>query len=129
MGFMDAVKKCLSLYVTFSGRARRSEYWWFVLFTFLVQIVASFIDSALFGADTQILGALAGLALILPSLAVGARRLHDIDRTAWWLLIGLVPLIGAIVLIIFFIQRGTEGPNRFGPDPKAGDSAASASAS
>lgn len=129
MGFMDAVKKCLSLYVTFSGRARRSEYWWFVLFTFLMQIVASFIDSALFGADTQILGALAGLALILPSLAVGARRLHDIDRTAWWLLIGLVPLIGAIVLIIFFIQRGTEGPNRFGPDPKAGDSAASASAS
>jgi len=126
MGFGEAIASGFRNYVTFSGRAQRSAYWWWALFVFLSNLALSFIDSALFGTvpetgqSVSILGAIFALATFLPSLAVGARRLHDIDRTAWWLLIGLVPIIGFIVLLVFFVQRGTEGPNRFGPDPLGG---------
>ena len=117
MTFQEAVKSCFAKYVTFSGRARRSEYWWWVLFVFVVNSVAQGFDRILLGDSASILGPLVGLALLLPSIAVGARRLHDTDRSAWWLLIGLIPLIGGLILIFFFIQRGTEGSNRFGADP------------
>ena len=121
MSFQDAVRTCLQKYVTFSGRARRSEYWYFVLFSVIVSIVASFIDSILgtrSSSGTGVIQALAQLALLLPGLAVGARRLHDTGRTAWWLLIGLIPIVGAIVLIIFFVQD-SHGDNQYGPSPKA----------
>ncbi|MFY1670896.1 DUF805 domain-containing protein [Plantactinospora sp. WMMB334] len=124
MSFTAAVRSVLSQYVGFSGRARRAEYWWFFLFSLLVGIVTSILDSAL-GTDFEgasgsggLLNLIATLALVLPSLAVGVRRLHDTDRSGWWILIGLIPLVGAIVLLVFFVLDGTPGPNRFGPSPK-----------
>jgi len=122
MGFGEAISSGFRNYVNFSTRAARSEYWFWILFYVIVMIVTAGIDIALF-KDTQVfpINSLAGLALLLPNIAVGVRRLHDIDRTGWWLLIGLVPLIGLIVLIVFFCTAGTPGQNRFGPDPLAGD--------
>ena len=114
MGFGDAVKHCLTNYATFSGRARRSEYWWFALFGFIVGVVASILDGIL---GTTVVYPLVALGLLLPSLAVGVRRLHDISRSGWWLLIGLVPLVGAILLIVWFCQD-SHGPNEHGPSPK-----------
>jgi uncharacterized membrane protein YhaH (DUF805 family) len=122
MPFADAVRTCLNKYVDFTGRARRSEYWWFFLFNVGVSIVASIIDAIIgtrSGNGFGLLEGLAGLALLLPGLAVGARRLHDTSRSGWWLLIGLVPCIGFIVLIIFFVQD-SHGDNSYGPSPKAG---------
>ncbi|WP_237217291.1 DUF805 domain-containing protein, partial [Falsiroseomonas oryziterrae] len=118
MNFQDAVRTCLQNYVTFSGRARRSEFWFFILFNLLVQVVAAILDSFL--GDTGIMGAIASLALFLPGLAVSVRRLHDTGRSGWWVLLGLVPLVGIIVLIVWYANRGEDGPNRFGPDPRGG---------
>lgn len=115
MGFQDSIRTVLSKYATFTGRAGRPEFWWFVLFNFLVNLVTSIIDGAVFGSP--VLNTVTGLALILPSIAVGVRRLHDIDRSGWWLLLGLIPVIGWIVLIYFNVQPGQQGDNRFGPQP------------
>jgi uncharacterized membrane protein YhaH (DUF805 family) len=123
MNMIEAVKVVFSKYVTFSGRARRAEYWWFVLFSFIVSLVLTVIDFGVLGSEVGLLGNIWSLAVLLPSLAVAARRLHDTDRSAWWLLIFLLPLIGFIVLIVFFAQKGTEGGNRFGQDPLRGDRA------
>lgn len=125
MNMIEATKACFSNYVTFSGRARRAEYWWFILATILVSLVLGVIDGLLgLGGEFGLLSNIWSLAVFLPSLAAGARRLHDTDRSAWWLLIMLLPLIGVIVLIVFFAQKGTDGPNRFGADPLRGDRAA-----
>ena len=106
MGFAEAVQTCLQQYVGFSGRARRSEYWWFFLFTILVSIVASVLDSMLgtMSDDTNVglIGTIASLALLLPSIAVAIRRLHDTSRSGWWILIGLIPIVGWIILIVFY---------------------------
>jgi len=109
MNFTDAIKICFRKYVDFSGRALRSEYWYFVLFVVIVLIGLNMIFRPLAVAFN--------LAIILPHLAVGARRLHDIDRSAWWLLLGLIPVVGWIVLIIFYCQPGSDQPNRFGELP------------
>ena len=119
MDFGQAIKTCLNKYATFSGRAQRSEYWYFFLFTAVVNIVASVLDATIFG-DMAVLYVIATLVLLLPSIAAGVRRLHDTDKSGWWLLISFIPAIGIIVLIVFFCQRGTVGPNRFGPDPLQG---------
>jgi uncharacterized membrane protein YhaH (DUF805 family) len=111
MDFMTAVKTCLGKYVTFTGRATRPEYWYFVLFSFVASLIAAVVD-ALIGAG-HVLASLVNLALFLPELAAAVRRLHDSDRTGWWCLIGLVPIVGVIVLIVFLCQKGTEGANRF----------------
>ena len=103
-GFVDAIKICLSKYADFNGRASRPEYWWFVLFSFIVSILTMFLP---------FVSLIAALALFLPSLAAAVRRLHDIDKSGWWLLLVLVPLAG-LVIIYFLCQRGTEGQNRFG---------------
>jgi uncharacterized membrane protein YhaH (DUF805 family) len=120
MDFGQAIKTCLNKYVTFSGRAQRSEYWYFFLFTILVNVAASVLDSAMFG-DMPVLYLISTLALILPSIAAGVRRLHDTDKSGWWLLLSFIPVVGIIVLIVFFCQRGTVGPNQFGPDPLQAD--------
>jgi uncharacterized membrane protein YhaH (DUF805 family) len=132
MNFMDAVKSVYRNYATFSGRACRSELWWFFLFQIIVAIIIGFIEVPLglgsssyavgdgavsAGFSGGILSGIWALANLVPNLAVGVRRLHDTDRSGWWLLIGLVPLVGAIVLIVFYCTRGTTGPNRFGEDP------------
>ncbi|WP_410814586.1 DUF805 domain-containing protein [Micromonospora sp. 067-2] len=124
MSPVDAIKSVLSQYVGFRGRARRSEYWWFALFTVILSIVTGILDSALgtkIGSEpssTGVIGLIVSLALLLPTLAVSVRRLHDTDRSGWWLFIALVPLVGAIVLIVFFVKEGTRGSNRHGADPK-----------
>jgi uncharacterized membrane protein YhaH (DUF805 family) len=115
MGFTDAVATGFNKYVTFTGRAARSEFWYWALFNILVSIVSGLVDG-LFGLG--FISAITSLALLLPSIAVGVRRLHDIDRTGWWLLIAFTG-IGAIVLIVFDCIKGTAGPNRFGADPLA----------
>lgn len=115
MSFMDAVKTCLSKYVGFSGRARRSEFWWFFLFQVLVSVVAGIIDRLI---GTSLIQNLAGLALLLPGLAVGARRLHDTGRSGWWWLIVLIPIVGIIVLIVFWVADSQAGQNAHGPNPK-----------
>jgi uncharacterized membrane protein YhaH (DUF805 family) len=124
MDFMTAVRTCLSKYVVFSGRARRSEYWYFALFNFLVGIVTSVLDAILgTGYDNStggLVNTVGSLALLLPSLAVGVRRLHDTDRSGWWILIVLVPVVGAIVLIVFMVQDSKPGTNQYGPNAKEG---------
>jgi uncharacterized membrane protein YhaH (DUF805 family) len=116
--YLEALKK----YAVFSGRSRRKEYWYFVLFNIIVSIVLVGIDALLgtFSSASNI-GLLSGiysLAVLIPTLAVTVRRLHDIDRSGWWILIGLVPLIGAIVLLVFALLEGTPGSNRYGSNPK-----------
>ena len=117
MGFTEAISAGFRNYVNFSGRATRSEFWYWVLFAVLASIAAGLIDIALFGLEgSSAIESLVGLALFLPGLAVSVRRLHDLDRSGWWVLLGLIPLVGVIILIIWNCQRGTIGPNRFGPD-------------
>lgn len=124
MDMRQAVQSVFRQYATFQGRARRAEYWWFGLFTFLAQAILDILDKALFGFpngmgmhETSPLAAIFALATLLPTLAVGVRRLHDVDRSGWWLLIIFLPVIGMIVLLYWFVCRGTIGPNRFGADP------------
>lgn len=116
--FMEAVRYCFFNYARFSGRASRSEFWWFVLFNFVASIVLGIVDAVLFGqmADQGMspISSLYSLVVLVPSLAVGARRLHDIGRTGWWQLIALLPLIGIIVLIVFWVKRGTPEATKFG---------------
>lgn len=106
----------LKNYAGFSGRARRTEYWMFFLFNVIIAIVLNVITLAI--QQVSILGTIYGLAVLIPGLAVGVRRLHDTGRSGWWLLIGLVPLIGAIVLIVFMATDGEPGDNAYGPNPK-----------
>jgi uncharacterized membrane protein YhaH (DUF805 family) len=116
MGFGEAVGTCFRKYVVFSGRARRPEYWYWYLFVVLVTTLAAIVDLAIFGPKAELISTLTGLGLLLPSLAITVRRLHDIDRSGWWIYITLLPVVGAIILIVFHCLRSTPGPNRFGSD-------------
>jgi len=109
--FVAVIKK----YAEFSGRARRKEYWMFVLFYILIAIGLSVVESLLGFAG--ILSGLLGLGLLLPSIAVTVRRLHDTDRSGWWILIGFVPFVGFIVLLVFMCLVGSSGSNQYGSDP------------
>ena len=125
--YLETLKK----YAVFSGRAQRMEYWMFGLFYLIFAIVLGIIDSIL-GIGWEGGGLLSSLfllamvipsialAMVIPSIAVTFRRLHDTDHSGWWLLIGLVPLVGTIILFIFMIQDGQSGENQFGPNPKSG---------
>jgi uncharacterized membrane protein YhaH (DUF805 family) len=117
--FITALKK----YAVFSGRSRRSEYWYFVLSYSLIYIVLAVADSVTGSFDSRsgvgLLTGIFSLALLIPSLSVTVRRLHDTDRTGWWILITLIPLIGLIVLLVFVLQDSDAEANRFGPNPKA----------
>jgi len=146
MTFMESVQTCVKQkYAAFSGRASRSEYWWFFLFTVLGGIVLNLIDSVLgttigynriiggmiIHREVGIISALFNLAMLVPAIAVSVRRLHDTDRSGWFFLLILTPIAGAlfgsigllvsfagwIVLLVFFVQQGTNGRNRFGDDP------------
>ena len=111
----------LKQYAVFSGRARRTEYWMFVLCNVIGMLLLGMVDK-LIGGDNELISSIYSLAVLLPSLAVAARRLHDTDRSAWWLLLGLIPIIGTLVLIYFMVCNGQQGPNRCGDDPKAAPS-------
>ena len=115
MNFFDAIKSCLSGYFDFSGRSSRSEYWWFLLFVMIVNIVVSILANT--NAAIGTVAVLVYLGLLIPMVAVQVRRLHDIDRSGWWILISFVPLVGAILLLVWHCSKGTHGDNRFGKDP------------
>jgi uncharacterized membrane protein YhaH (DUF805 family) len=133
MSFVDAIKSVFSKYATFSGRARRSEFWYWVLFNLLVGAVLGVFTSATGGFEidpvsgmpsygaTGVISNVVSLALLIPSIAVTVRRLHDTDRSGFWWFIGLVPFVGWIVLLVFCALEGTRGSNRFGADPKAAE--------
>lgn len=112
---MNYYIECWKKYVEFSGRARRKEYWMFVLFNIIASFVAGVIDGVL---GTVMIGSLYSLAALLPGLAACARRLHDTDRSGWWMLIALIPVVGIIVLLVFMCMDSTPGENRFGANPK-----------
>src|SRR5947209_2955356 len=116
--YLEVLKK----YAVFSGRARRMEYWMFVLFNIIILIVLALIDylTGTFSprAGVGLLGGLYSLVVLVPSLAVTVRRLHDTGRTGWWILIGLIPVIGNIVLLIFMVLDSEPGANEYGPNPK-----------
>ncbi len=110
--YLEVIQK----YAVFDGRARRKEYWMFILFHIIIVIVISIIEGA-FGSP-GVLSTLYGLAVLLPGIGVSIRRLHDTGRTGWWMLIGLIPILGAIVLLVFMVQDGEPGENQYGPNPK-----------
>lgn len=145
MSFADAIRTCFSKYATFSGRARRSEFWFFALLIFIVDAVLGIVaavlgasallsDPAALSSGTATLpaGALAvygvmglfGLAVLLPWLAVTVRRLHDTNRSGGFWFLNLIPFVGQIIVLVFTILEGTAGPNRFGDDPKGSPVAA-----
>jgi uncharacterized membrane protein YhaH (DUF805 family) len=146
MSFIESIKTVLTKYAVFNGRARRSEYWWYALaFTIvytilyvallapgLAEFTAANMEYAAAGDPSApmpsmpgslttgyLLLSLVGLALFLPGLGVTVRRLHDTDRSGFWVLLGLIPFVGAIILIVWEASAGTPGPNQYGPDPKA----------
>ncbi|SDK28349.1 Uncharacterized membrane protein YhaH, DUF805 family [Ferrimonas sediminum] len=118
----------LKKYAVFRGRARRREYWFFVLFNILIALTLALVDSSMGTFDpeagTGLLGALYSLAVLIPSLAVAVRRLHDTGRSGWWLLLLLIPLVGVIVLLVFMALSGQREANEYGDDPRHTDSAA-----
>ena len=119
MDFQTAIAYLPAEENTHDRRARPAiGYWWFFLFVFLANTVLSIVDGILFG-DAQVLGGIFSLAVLVPAVCVAGRRLHDTGRSAWWLLICFVPVVGALVLIWWFIQRGEDGANEYGPDPLA----------
>ena len=134
MTFQESIRTCLSKFVTWQGRATRSEYWYFFLFCVLCQIAAAIVDNVLgttmkvpnaMTGEMQSMGygyvyGLVGLVLFLPNLAALVRRLHDTGRSGWWYWIALIPLIGIILLLVWLCSRGTNGANQYGPDELGG---------
>lgn len=116
--YLDVLKK----YAVFSGRARRQEYWMYMLFNYIAIIVAAVLDLVL--GTLPIIMAIYLFAVLLPSLGVTIRRLHDTGRTGWWILFGIVPLAGPITLLVFDCLEGDRSENAYGPDPKSGYAAA-----
>ena len=119
----------LKKFMQFEGRSRRKEYWSFFLLTLAAYVVAMTVDgiigmSGLIGGVYGPLMLLTALFFIIPSFSVGIRRLHDTDRSGWWLLLAFVPFIGGLILLYFFILEGTRGPNKYGADPKEGEAVA-----
>lgn len=114
MNFTEAVQSGFSNYVNFQGRSTRSEYWYWVLFVIVCMIVAQLIDLAI---GLHVVYPIFVLAIVLPGLAVSVRRLHDLDRSGWFVLLPVIPVVGAIILIYWHCQPGSAGVNRFGPDP------------
>ncbi len=111
MGFVESIQSGFRNYTNFDGRAPRSEYWYFHLFALLATCAGIFTFFFVF---------VIMVALILPSLSVNVRRLHDIDKSGWFIFLACIPVAGVIILLIWHCERGTRGPNRFGPDPLPG---------
>lgn len=116
--FGGSIALCFNRFVQFSGRAPRAEYWYFALFTVLIGLGASVVEAVLLNG-TPVLSTIANLAFFLPGISVGVRRMHDGDRSGWWLWLFLLPLVGWVILLVWLVTKGNHGPNRFGPDPLA----------
>jgi uncharacterized membrane protein YhaH (DUF805 family) len=106
--YTDVIKQ----YAVFDGRAGRPEYWWFFLINTIISVI---LDVVIPGTTGQVLGAIYALAVLLPSIGVGIRRLHDTNRTGWWILVVLIPIVGWIWLIVLMAMAGDSGPNSYGP--------------
>ena len=118
MSFTDAVTNVLiNNYASFKGRASRSEYWWFFLFTFLISIITAIIDIVAFGVELGFISLIAILAMILPSIALTVRRIHDFGQSGWLFLVTIIPILGWIAIFIFGILEGGDHPNKYGPVP------------
>ena len=131
MSFIDSVKSGFVRYFEFENRSSRSEYWWWMLFVWLTSLLLTVINSALFGPtvvesntgellimyDAGVPGLVFSLFVLIPSLALNCRRLHDIDKSGWWQTILLIPIVGLIVMVYWCVKAGDRGENRFGPDP------------
>jgi uncharacterized membrane protein YhaH (DUF805 family) len=118
--FVEAIKICFNKYVDFQGRACRAEYWWWTLFAIIVSVVIEVLEglgNSVSGTQIFSILGLASLALVLPGIAVSVRRLHDLGKSGWWFLIALIPLVGPIILIVWFAGRGAEGNNEYGANP------------
>ena len=121
MSFTESIRTCFSKYGVAIGRARRSEYWWFALFLFIISLVTGFADAFLF-TDLVLedgispINIIASLAMFIPSVTAYIRRLHDVNRSGWWMFIALT-IVGIIPLLIWLCSKGTDGPNDFGDDP------------
>lgn len=126
MTFPESIKSVFSKYAVFRGRACRSEYWWFSLFMVVIAIAMNIVSLVFYGRfnDLRAVSTIWTLATIIPGLAVQARRLHDIDRSGWWILLIFVPIIGWILLLIWYCTKGTAGSNRFGADPLSNETIA-----
>ena len=118
MSFTEAVTSAFTKYATFSGRARRSEYWYFALFNMVVGLVLTFIGGMIFRDKPQMLSSIYSLAALIPNLAVSWRRLHDIGRSGGWYFLWLVPIVGWIILLIWMCTDSQPGDNQYGPCPK-----------
>lgn len=123
MNFGQAVSSGFRRYIDFSGRSSRSEYWWWILLYVIIRALAEVLirsTSAESVGPAQVflvILSFLSLALLVPSLAVALRRLHDLDRSGWWILISFVPIVGGVVLLVWFCTKGTVGSNKFGADP------------
>ncbi|MBL4808016.1 MAG: DUF805 domain-containing protein, partial [Rhodobacteraceae bacterium] len=128
MNIMQSIKTCFDKYATFSGRAQRSEFWWFILFVVVGSIIAGRLDVMVFGPtfivtetsfeyNAGYIGIIFFLATLLPNISVMVRRLHDVNKSGWWYWFMLIPLIGVIMLLVWFIKTGTSGSNNYGNDP------------
>ena len=117
-GILDWFKKALRNYTNFSGRARRKEYWYFVLVQMGLIIVAMILDAIIFNSETGLFYIVVALGLFLPGLAVTIRRLHDTSRSGWWFLLSILPLIGSIVLLVFLASDTKLETNQWGPPAK-----------
>jgi uncharacterized membrane protein YhaH (DUF805 family) len=127
---MDWMLMPLKRYADFNGRSRRKEYWMFTLLNFIVAVVLyalMFMGINYETGEPGVLGMLAMgllgiyfLAILIPSIAVQVRRFHDQEKSGWFVLLGLIPFVGGLIVIVFMCLEGTRGPNRFGEDPKAG---------
>jgi uncharacterized membrane protein YhaH (DUF805 family) len=118
MSFWEAVRSGFDHYVRFDGRASRPAFWWWFLFSILVAVAVSAMDGTIF-EESMLLTLFVWAVLILPSLSVAIRRLHDTNRSGWWILISFIPIIGSIVLLIFYLQESDPDDNSYGP-PMAG---------
>ena len=117
MNFFEAVKTCWIKYATFSGRASRSEYWFFILFLFLLSIVTAIIDVVVFpDIEWTPISTLASLLTVIPSITVAARRLHDVDRSGWWQLL-VITIVGIIPLLDWLVNKGDDVDNKHGSNP------------
>lgn len=125
MGFQEAVKSFFSRWSDFKTRSSRSEYWW----AYLGMMIISFVVGLVIGILMTVLGETIGnilmlvfyIVILVPSIAIMVRRLHDHDKSGWWVLIIFVPILGGLYLLYLFVTKGTDGPNRFGPDPLGSD--------
>ena len=118
MSFTEAVSSCFSNYANFNGRARRSEYWYFTLFSILVNVAITVIGTMLGERIQAVLSGIFSLAVLLPSLAVTWRRFHDIGKSGAFYLIGLIPLVGTILVLVWTCTDSMPGDNQYGPNPK-----------